>query len=165
MTCSNALSKHIKVISCLEDFRNDLRNDKNEQNVLYYHGQRCPTVHHTCLRIGCSKLNFDICQTFYVTDHQNCSCGNPKEDAYHFFMKCSNFSSLRLDLFNRISVYSVVNLKIILYGNPKLDNNKNKFIVDAVHSFISCSKRFNWTSPLPLATTGWPPSPIVSIIP
>ena len=81
-------------------------------------------------------------RTVHVIDYQNCPCGHPKEDANHFFMKCPTFSNLRLDLFNSISVYSKISLKIILYGNNSLDLEKNKFIVDAVHSFIVDSKRF-----------------------
>ena len=70
----NALPRHTKAIKSLDGFKNELKSKNNEPNVLYYYGQRWPAVHHTRLRIGCSKLNFDLCRNLHVIDYQHCTC-------------------------------------------------------------------------------------------
>ena len=142
ITLWNDLPTSVRKIPSVELFKAHLKSKKKEPNILYFYGQRWPSVHHTRLRVGCSKLNFDLCKRLHVINYQTCSCGHKKEDAYHFFIKCPNYNDLRTDLFSSISVYSHVSLPIILQGNPKLNIFKNKFIFDAVHQFITKSKRF-----------------------
>ena len=138
----NDLSISIRKIPTLELFKTHLKKKMKESNILYFYGQRWPSVHHARLRVGCSKLNFDLCKHLHVINYQTCSFGYKKEDAYHFFIKCPKFNDLRTDLYSSLSVYSHVSLPIILYGNPKLKTFQNKFIFDAVHQFITKSKRF-----------------------
>ena len=93
------------------------------------------------MRIGCSKLNYDLCYNLHVKDDPSCTCGALVEDANHFFL-CPNYDNLRLELFNAISVYSEVTIQIIFHGNMNLDIDLNKFIVDAVHLYIENTNRF-----------------------
>ena len=138
----NSLPKEKQNIPSLDLFKNSIRQKEKEINVLYYYGKRWPSVHHARLRLGCSKLNYDLCKNLHVIENQDCSCGSKKEDAFHYFMTCPNYMNIRIDLFSAISIYSHVTLPIILNGNPKLELSKNKFIFDAVHTFLNKSKRF-----------------------
>ena len=138
----NSLPVPMKKVKTFETFTSELKKNKKEPNIMFYYGQRWPSVHHARIRIGCSKLNFDLCRKLHVIDYQTCVCGHKKEDAHHFFMTCIKYSDIRMELFNTISVYSNVTLSIILHGNPKLSSDKNKYIFDAVHKFITDTKRF-----------------------
>ena len=111
-------------------------------NVLYYYGQRWPSVHHARLRIGCSKLKYDLCYNLHVIENPNCTCGALEETTFHYFLACPHFVELRLQLFNVISVYCEVTLETILYGNINLRENQNKTIFDAVHNYIKLTQRF-----------------------
>ena len=94
------------------------------------------------MRIGCSKLKYDLCYNLHVINNPSCPCGALVEDANHFFLSCPNYDNLRLELFNAISVYSEVTIQIILHGNVNLNINLNKAIVDAVHLYIEKTNRF-----------------------
>ncbi len=65
-----------------------------------------------------------------------------KENAYHFFIECSNYSDLRQQLFNAISCYCSVSLDIILHGSKQLSLKQNHSIFDAVHNFIDKTNQF-----------------------
>ena len=138
----NELPSIARNITTLDLFKIHLKKKRKDSNILYFYGQRWPSVHHARLRIGCSKLNYDLCKRLHVIDSQTCSCGYRKEDAYHFFISCTKYNEIRLDLFSSISVYSHISIPVILFGNAKLEISKNKFIFDAVHLFLIRSKRF-----------------------
>ena len=73
------------------------------------------------------------------------------EDTLIYQLHCHHFSQYRLDLTN--SVKSVlVNFEslpdndkkdILLYGDSHLDNNKNKYILEATLNYIKNSERFS----------------------
>ena len=69
----NNLPKNIKGENSFDLFRSAL--SKKETNVIYYYGKRWPSVHHSRMRLGCSKLKFDLCNNLHVSDSENCSCG------------------------------------------------------------------------------------------
>ena len=116
--------------------------NKIEPNILYYYGMRWPAVHHSRIRIGCSKLKHDLHYNLHVSDDPTCACGAEVEDAEHFFLYCQNYIDLRLQLFNSISVYCDVTLDTIFHGNPELDSTFNKQIFDAVHHYIVSTNQF-----------------------
>ena len=101
-----------------------------------------PSIHHSHLRIGCSKLNHDLHYNLHVVENALCACGALDEDVHHFFLECPNYTDLRMQLFNAISAYTNVTLEIILHGNNNLNLALNKAIFDAVHLFIERSERF-----------------------
>ena len=80
-----------------------------------------------------------------------CSCSLQAEDTLHYLLRCHHFNQYRLDLMN--SVKSVLhnfeslsdNIKkdIFLYGDSRLDNNKNKFILEATLNDIKTSERLS----------------------
>ena len=65
-------------------------------NILYYYGERWPSVHHSRLREVRSKLNNDLCYKLHVPDDPFCSCRFPREDAHHFFFVCISYQNIGL---------------------------------------------------------------------
>ena len=66
-----------------------------------------------------------------------CSCSLESEDISHYLLQCHHFSQYSTDLMN--SVKSILenfeslsdNVKdILLYGDSRLDGNKNKIILE-----------------------------------
>jgi hypothetical protein len=139
----NGLSVETRSCLTLAIFKMALRQDVDDANILYYYGKRWASVHHARIRIGCSKLNADLCLNLHVIDSANCLCGSTLEDAKHFFFHCPNYNNIRQDLFNDILQFSEVTLSILLHGNPDINVDMNKAIFGAVHTFITRSGRFN----------------------
>mgnify|MGYP001591838763 CR=1 FL=1 len=128
-------------IPTLEDFKLSLKENFKECNILYYYGKRWPSIHHSRIRIGCSKLKNDLFSNLRVIDEPYCICGSI-EDANHFFFGCPNYIDLRLNLFSIVAIYSQINLEILLHGNAELSEDINVIIFDAVHDYIEKSNRF-----------------------
>ena len=111
--------------------------------LLYYYGARWPSVHHARMKIGCSKLKYDLCYNLHVIDSPQCTCGSPVENAYHFFLECPIFNAARNAL--TISMQGLADMTIpnLLYGNPGLSLDENRQVFHAVHEFILNTKRFD----------------------
>ena len=138
----NKLDVNIRSCQTLSLFKQSLKQRYPEPNILYFYGQRWASVHHSRMRMGCSKLNYDLCYKLYVTDDPACQCGAPMENAYHFFLECRNFNLIRRNLLASIEPYSECNINVILNGNNDLSKDNNFLIFDAVHKFIINSNRF-----------------------
>ena len=108
----------------------------------YYQGTRVWSVHHTRLRMNCSKLNYDLSMKMFVIPSAACSCGNPKEDAHHFFYICSNYDHIRPTFLNNLYAIGPTNLRTLLLGNNDLNLTQNCRIFDLVQDFIKNSGRF-----------------------
>ena len=119
-----------------------MTKDNKEPNVLYYYGSRLTSVYHTRIRLGCSKLKYDLCFRLHVVDSPACRCGAPFEDAKHYFFDCPLYNDIRHELINEIAPIADFNLQNILYGNSELHLDDNIAIFDAVHLFITNSMRF-----------------------
>ena len=104
------------------------------------------------LRLGLSHLNE------HKFRHNLQDCLNPLcswsleiEDTSHYLLYCEHFPNHRIDLMN--SVKSVIinfesmtdNRKrdILLYGDSRFDENKNKFILQATINYLKNSERFS----------------------
>ena len=83
-----------------------------DKNVLYYYGERWSKVHHSRIRIGCSKLNADLCFNLHVRDNPSCICGAPNENDYHFYIKCPCFTVQRNVLQSAIADLSPLRLNL-----------------------------------------------------
>ena len=80
-----------------------------------------------------------------------CSWSLEIENTLHYLLHCHHFSPNRIVLMN--SVVSVLsdfeslsdNTKkdVLLYGEPSIDQNKNKFILEVTLTFIKSSERFS----------------------
>ena len=85
----NSLSLKIRDENTLIAFKEALRKDNDKQcNVLYYYDERWASMHHARIRMGCSKLNSDLCFKLHVSDDPSCKCGHPLENNHHFFFIC-----------------------------------------------------------------------------
>ena len=93
----------------------------------------------TRLRLGFSHLNEHRFR-HNLQDCMNplCSCSLEIEDTSHYLLHCHHFSRYCIDLMN--SVKSILenfelsdNVKkdILLFGDSRLEGNKNKFILEA----------------------------------
>ena len=116
-----------------------LKKESTEKCILYYYGKRWASVHHSRLRMQCSKLNYDLCCKLYVLDNPACRCSASRETVSHFFMDCPLHDNIRITLFNSVSEHTAC---ILLFGDPNLSIKTNRSIFDAVHKFIYDSSRF-----------------------
>ena len=105
----------------------------------------------THLRLGLSHLNeHKFRHNFQDCLNPLCSCSLEIEDTSHYLLHCQHFSNHRIDLM--ISVKSVIinfesmtnNRKqnILLYGDSRFDENKNKFILQTTIDYLKKSERF-----------------------
>ena len=115
---------------------------KSELVVLYYFGQRWPSVHHARMRIGCSKLNHDLYSNLHVRDNPSCDCGANCENAEHFFLQCPMFTLPRTRMNDNLNDLLPLNINILLFGSNEFDTETNERVFLAVHQFILDSERF-----------------------
>ena len=106
----------------------------------------------TRLRLGFSHLNeHRFRHNFQDCINPLCSCSLEIEDTSHYLLHCHNFSRYRIDLMNSVnsvrdhfeSLSDSSKRDILLYGDSRLDTNKNKFILVATISYIKHSERFS----------------------
>ena len=144
ITLWNKLPLKIRASKTLSAFKLALKKDHTGPNVLYYYGERWAAVHHARLRIGCSKLNYDLCYNLKVMENNiPCQCGHEFETAYHFFMECVNYTDIRTTLQRKVEVATAFSLKTLLYGASHLSLEENCAIFAAVHEYIRDSTRFD----------------------
>ena len=104
----------------------------------------------TCLHLGFTHLNkHRFRHNFENCVNPLCSCSLEAEDTLHYLLHCHHFDQHRLDL--RDSVKSIldnfeslsddIKKEILLYGDSRLDNNKDKFILEATSNYIKTSER------------------------
>ena len=73
------------------------------------------------------------------------------EDISHYLLHCHHFSQYRIDLMNIgksilenfESLSDNVKKDILLYGDSRLDGNKNEFILEATLTYIKSTDRFS----------------------
>ena len=104
------------------------------------------------LRVDFSHLNeHKFRHNFSDTLNPLCSCSLETETTAHFFLRCRNYTDVRLTLMKEL--YKIDNsitsrqpnelLRIILYDDCKFKDNVNKQILIATIQFIKNSNRFN----------------------
>ena len=80
-----------------------------------------------------------------------CSCSLEIEDTSYYLLHCHHFILHRLDLMKSVKSISnnfesmTANSKItlLLYGDSRLDENKNKFILQSSIKYIKITKIFS----------------------
>ena len=80
-----------------------------------------------------------------------CSCSLEIECTSHYLLHCHNFSQYQIDLVNNVksilenfeSLSDNVKKDILLYGDLRLDGNKNKFTLEATLTYIKSTDRFS----------------------
>ena len=138
----NKLDQNVRNSPTLNMLKISLKKKSPDKPTLYYYGKRWASVHHSRLRMECSKLNFDLCYRLYVSDSPACRCGALRETAEHFFMECPLFTNIRDNLFTAVSRHTACTTQILLYGDTNLSDIVNFSIFDAVHDYITESNRF-----------------------
>ena len=105
----------------------------------------------TSLRSGFSHLNeHRFRHNFENCVNPSCSCSLEDEDTLHYLLHCHHFNQ-RLDLMNSVksvlnnfeSLSNKIKKEILLYGDSRLDSNKNRFISEATLNYIKTSERFS----------------------
>ncbi len=131
----NNLTEGVRSAESVETFRRHFIPTQKELQVLYYYGERWPAVHHARLRIGCSKLNSDLCYNLHVIDEPACTCGSPLENAEHFFLFCPIFQNLRITMINEIEGVMPITITNLLFGNSdySIDDNQSLFSCTPVY--------------------------------
>jgi hypothetical protein len=80
---------------------------------------------------------------FFLSLYTVYACGDAIENNFHYFYVCPLFIRHRIQLFNSLRKFQdVLNLDILLRGSPILTVEENTEIFDAVHHFITGSRRF-----------------------
>ena len=106
----------------------------------------------TRLRLEFSHLNeHRFRHNFESCVNPLCSCSLTTEDTVHYLLHCHHFTHHRIDLMNSVNsvIHNFESLSdldkkaILLYGDPGLDNNKNKLILEATINYIKVSERFS----------------------
>ena len=104
------------------------------------------------LRLGFSHLReHRFRHNFQDCINPLCSCGLENEDTTHYLLHCHSFSRYRIDLMNSVnsvhdnfeSLSDSSKRDILLYGDSRLDINKNKYILMATINYIRKTERFS----------------------
>jgi hypothetical protein len=95
------------------------------------------------IRNSYSFLNYDLSKVNIVNDAA-CSCGAPREDAYHYFFTCPNYryTEIRLAMMKNLNWVQTIDLNLLTCGSDDLTYEKNINIFKHVFNFIKSSKRF-----------------------
>ena len=106
----------------------------------------------TKLRVGLSHLREQkFRHGFNDTVDPFCPCNMETETVSHFFLRCLNYTNLRLDLMNELMIidsnllhYNDEKLtETLLYGDKSLSHDTNSKIINSSISFILKSTRFD----------------------
>ena len=106
----------------------------------------------TRLRVGLSHLNeHRFRHNFQDFLNPLCSCSLEVEDTTHYLLHCHHFSHLRINLMDNVkticndfeTMSDNAKRDLLLYGDPRFDENKNRFILQETLSYIKNSERFS----------------------
>ena len=105
----------------------------------------------TRLRLGLSHLNEHRFQhNFQDCLNPLCSCSLEIEDTSHYLLHCHHFSHHRVALMNSVksicdnfdSMSDNVKEDLLLYGDWRFDENKNKVIFKATINYIKNTEKY-----------------------
>lgn len=111
------------------------------RTLLFYYGKRLPSIHHTRMGIGCSKLNYYLCSNLHVENDLSCVCGAPIERASHFFFTCPLFTIERQNIMQSLPIMPDLTCDELLSGIEQLTLDQHKSIFQAVQECIIETKR------------------------
>ena len=156
----NNLPSDIRDSISLQVFKSKLKKTLLAVDIVpsyYSHGNRFPNICHTQLRLGFSKLNFDLYKV-NILSHPTCLCTHPCEDLTHFLLFCPLYSHSRKKLLDTITSILAPGahmhhkllvdiacerlIEIMLFGSTDLPDAINVQIFDAVQLYIVSTRRF-----------------------
>jgi hypothetical protein len=143
----NEFTEAIKTSPSVASFKHNFlkKYPRPPSNPLYNRGDRRTAVTHSRMRIGCSGLNYDLCNQLHVIESPSCTCPSGEDEtAKHFFLHCQNYIAERRTMVNTLAQldYNHPTVDLLLSGNPDRHVTHNAKIFKAVHSFIVSTKRF-----------------------
>ena len=106
----------------------------------------------TRLCLGFSHLNeHRFRHNFQNCINPLCSCSLDIEDTSHYLLHCHHFVQHRIDLMNSVNsalenfIFLPNNIKIdvLLFGDSRLEESKNKVILESTLSYIKRTERFS----------------------
>ena len=106
----------------------------------------------TRLRLDFSHLNeHRFRHNFQDCLNPLCSCSLQSEDTTHYLLHCHHFSQNRIDLINSVkyilegfdSLSDIAKKDLLLFGDPRFDINKNKFVFEATLFYTKSTERFS----------------------
>ena len=133
----NNLSNELKTSTSLTEFKRKLSECRNKPPNYFYYGNRVAQIYHARLRLECSALRNHPFKKNLV-DSPLCICGIP-ETSKHFLLACPNYHLIRT---RTLSEFLHLPVKFLLSGDPRLSENENVRIFEAVHNYIIQTKRF-----------------------
>lgn len=136
----NNLSEETKQAESVNLFKYRINQGKTLVPKHFYAGNRKLQMLHARLRTKCSSLNHDLFVK-NIVDSPLCRCGEI-ENTNHFFFHCSFYNDQRRELIRCVSQQAIISLDILLLGDNSLSHQSNVQIVEAVHKYISGTKRF-----------------------
>ena len=92
--------------------------------TLYGLGDSFIKTCHARLRVGCSKLNSDLCNNIKVIPNSVCKCRAAVENVHHFFSACPLYEDIHTSLFDSLLPLTNINLNVLLFGNINLPLNE-----------------------------------------
>lgn len=112
---------------------------------LLKYGERWSSIHHSRIRIGCSKLNSHLCHNLHVVPSPRCPCGYREEDPVHFFFNCPLFNIPRYNMIQSLLQIDDIDINVdnLLWGDPELDIPSNEMIFLYVQKYILETNRFD----------------------
>ena len=126
--------------SSLNIFKTRINNNISLPPSYYFTGNRLSQIYHARLRTKCSSLRHHLFSKDII-ECPRCICGSI-EDTHHYLLVCDQYTNIRRELLTTVSGICNQTLNALLYGDPSLSLEQNKYIVKAVQDFILKSKRF-----------------------
>ena len=134
----NDLPNTIRNSTSLIQFKRKLSEQRSKPPNHFYYGRRVPQIQHARLRMECSALQQHLFKKSLV-ESPLCTCGI-SETSKHFLLDCQNYHQIR----NRtLSDFLHLPTKSLLFGDPRLTEEENTNIFEAVHKFITQTGRFD----------------------
>ena len=106
----------------------------------------------TRLGLGLSHLNAHrFRHNFQDCLNPLCSCSLETEDTSHYLLHCHHFSNHRAHLMNSVksvcnnfeSMFNNVKKNVLLYGDSRFDEVKNRVVLEATITYVKESERFS----------------------
>ena len=149
----NNLDIHIRQSESLGKFKSNLlKFIRPTPNSLFSVRDKSGLKLLTRLRLGLSHLReHKFNHNFQDTLNPLCPCSLETESVSHYFLRCHNYTDLRMNLKNELRQIDkdILDLpddnltKILLYGDSNNSNKVNTKILECSIKFIVESKRFN----------------------
>jgi len=141
----NRLDKSDRNLDTLTKFKKAIRKEQSDNTKRipkhFYYGSRKLNIILTQLHNSYSFLNYYLSKVNIVNDAA-CSCGAPREDVYHYFCTCPNYTEIRLPMMNKLNWVQTIDINLLTCGSDVLIYEENINIIKPVFNFIKSSERF-----------------------